>query len=155
MAALPLSTRRLLFIAIMEAARLLDLFENSIDMLDRGTELDFDKMRKLRAMCESAVTDLNDTELQECKEHLHDVLNDIANADNKLTAGMVKEEVEEEHFTSETASAVNTVVADGFQFAEEEQHTESTTCQAGPDILESAGLQNTSGRNSMTAQHTE
>ena len=100
-------------------------------------------------MCESAVTDLDDTELQECNRVLHGVLNDIADADNKLIAGTVKEEFEE------AASAVNTVVADDFQFAEEEQHTESTTCQAGPDILESAGLQNTSGRNSMTAQHTE
>ena len=83
------------------------------------------------------------------------MLNDIADEDNKLTAGMVKEEVEGERFTSVAASVVNTVVADDFQFAEEEQHTESTTCQVGPDILESAGLQNTSGRNSMTAQHTE
>ena len=111
------------------------------------SSFDFDKLRKLGAMCESAVTDLDDTELQECNRVLHGVLNDIADADNKLIAGMVKEEVEEEHFTSEAASAVNTVVADDFQFAEEEQHTESTTCQAGPDILESAGLQNTSRRN--------
>ena len=133
----------------------MDLFENCIDNLDRGTELDLDKMRTLGAMCDSALSALDDTaELLECNQVLHDVLNDIADTD-KLTVGMVTEEVKEENFTSEAASAVNTVVADGFQFAEEEQHTESTTCQAGPDILESTGLQNTSGRNSMTAQHTE
>ena len=102
-------------------------------------------------MCDSAFTeDLSETELQECNRVLHGVLNDIEDADNKLIAGTVKEEFEEA-----ASAATPVVVADNFQFAEEEQHTESTTCQAGPDILESAGLQNTSGRNSMTAQHTE
>ena len=149
MAALPLSTRRLLFIAIMEidAVHALDLFADHLDKLDQGIELDFDKMRELGAMCDSAVTEASERELQESKSLLHGLLNDIKDADdNKRIASTVKEEEFEE-----AASAVNTVVvADDFQFAEEEQHAEE-----GPDILESAGLQNTSGRNSMTAQHTE
>ena len=78
----------------------------------------------------SVVTEASERELQECNSLLHGVLNDIEDADNKLIASTVKEEFEE------AASAVNTVVvADDFQFAEEDQHTESTTCQAGPDIL--------------------
>ena len=148
MAALPLSTRRLLFIAIMEmdAVHALDLFADHLDKLDQGIELDFDKMRELGAKCDSAVTEASNRELQESKSLLHGLLNDIKDADNKRIASTVKEEEFEE-----AASAVNTVVvADDFQFAEEEQHAEE-----GPDILESAGLQNTSGRNSMTAQHTE
>jgi len=135
----------------MEAVQLLDVFADHLDKLDKGIELDFDKMRQLGAMCDSAVTEASERELQESNSLLHGLLNDIKDADNKRIASTVKEEEFEE-----AASAVNTVVvADDFQFAEEEQHTESTTCQAGPDILESAGLQNTSGRNSMTAQHTE
>ena len=148
-AALPLSTRRLLFIAIMEidAVHALDAFADHLDKLDQGIEeLDFDKMRELGAMCDSAVTEASERELQESNILLHGLLNDIVDADNKRIASTVKEEEFEE-----AASAVNTVVvADDFQFAEEEQHAEE-----GPDILESAGLQNTSGRNSMTAQHTE
>ena len=54
LAALPLSTRRLLFIAIMEmdAVHALDLFADHLDKLDQGIELDFDEMRELGAMCD-------------------------------------------------------------------------------------------------------
>ena len=117
----------------------MDLFADHLDKLDKGIELDFDKLRELEARCDIAVTEASERELQESNSLLHGLLNDIKDADNKRIASTVKEE----EFEEATGSVNTVVVADDFQFAEEEQHTES------------AGLQNTSGRNSMTAQHTE